>query len=336
MRMVNRASLAVSVGAAAALLTACQGNSASPASAPPVLSTAPYAHDQFGSWVAPGARAASSLLYVSNSGNKTVTIYSWDDGNSHELVGTLKGFKQPAGMCVDKSGNVYVVDSGAYNVYEYAHGQTQRLQSISERPYGIPYSCAVDIQKSGDLAVVNGFDKKRHLDPNVRVYANGSGGGTGYEGFDNSGDLLFSAYDNTGNLYVDGFDNYGIPGLFSLPRHGGSFGEVAIHGASISTPTALVWINPTLMIGDQDFQQKGISGAYKLNVYGTQADVVGKFPFKGTIDVNGFSRRGNRLIAPDQTTGDVTIFTFPQGKPYSVFNNNVSKPFASAVSQFAQ
>ncbi|HXM07843.1 MAG TPA: hypothetical protein VN936_10280, partial [Candidatus Acidoferrum sp.] len=89
-------------------------------------------------------------------------------------------------------------------------------------------------------------------------------------------------------------------------------------------------------IGDLDFQQKGISGAYKLNVYGTQADVVGKFPFKGTIDVNGFTRRGNRLIAPDETTNDVTIFTFPQGKPYSVFNNNVSKPFAAAVSQFAQ
>jgi hypothetical protein len=334
--MVHRASLAVSVGAAAALLTACQGNSSAPTTALPALSNASYARDQFGSWVAPGARAASSLLYIANLGSKTVTIYSWDDGNSHELVGTLKGFKQPGGLCVDKSGDVYVVDTGAYNVYEYAHGQTQRLQSISERAYGIPYSCAIDLQKTGNLAVVNGYDKKRHLDPNVRIYANASGGGTGYEGFDNSGDLLFSAYDNSGNLYVDGYDNYGIPALFSLPKRGGSFGEVTIHGASISTPTALNWINPTLMMGDQDFQHKGISGAYKLNIYGTQADVVGKFPFKGTIDVNGFWRRGNRLIAPDEATNDVTIFDFPRDKPYSVFNNNVAKPFAAAVSQFSQ
>ncbi len=323
----------MSLGAAAALLAACQGNPAASSGVPPALSVGSYAHDRLGSWIAPSARAASSLLYVSNLGSNDVRIYSYDGGDQHELIGTLKGFKQPAGMCTDKSGNVYVVDSGAYSVYEYAHGQTARLQTISERSYGIPYSCAVDLQHTGDLAIVNQADRKRHLAPNVRVYRSGSGG-TGYEGFDNTGDLLWSAYDDSGTLYVDGYDNYGIPALFELPKRGGTFGEVAIHGATISAPTGLSWVNPALLIGDQDFQRKNISGAYKLNVYGDRADVVGKLPFKGTIDVHGFWRRGDRLVAPDETENNVAIFTFPQGKPYAIFNNDVSKPFAATISQF--
>jgi hypothetical protein len=38
------------------------------------------------------------------------------------LVGTLTGFTNPQGDCVDKSNNVWIVDTEASQLIEYAHG----------------------------------------------------------------------------------------------------------------------------------------------------------------------------------------------------------------------
>src|ERR1700735_3197529 len=63
------------------------------------------------SWMAPDAKKQTSLLYVSNDGTATVTVYTYLDGGGLVLVGTLTGFTKPAGMCTDRAGDVWVTDS---------------------------------------------------------------------------------------------------------------------------------------------------------------------------------------------------------------------------------
>src|SRR5690348_7277040 len=58
------------------------------------------------SWI--GRKAVSqSLLYVSNSEEASVNVYSGFLSKHPTLVGQLTGFVYPYGACVDAAGNVY-------------------------------------------------------------------------------------------------------------------------------------------------------------------------------------------------------------------------------------
>src|SRR5580692_2300582 len=71
------------------------------------------------SWMSPAA--AGPLLYVSDIGAEDVDVFSYPGGKQ---VGTLTGFSEPAGLCTDRKGDVFVVDSGNDRILEYAHGGT--------------------------------------------------------------------------------------------------------------------------------------------------------------------------------------------------------------------
>jgi hypothetical protein len=47
------------------------------------------------------------------------------------------------GRCVDKKGDVFVVDSGYRKIFEYAHGGTKRLVTL-DSPTKDPVACAID------------------------------------------------------------------------------------------------------------------------------------------------------------------------------------------------
>src|SRR5665213_3014248 len=51
------------------------------------------------SWMAPDAQKQLSLLYISNAGSSSVTVYTYLNGGGLLLVGTLTGFSSLAGMC---------------------------------------------------------------------------------------------------------------------------------------------------------------------------------------------------------------------------------------------
>ncbi|MBV8196981.1 MAG: hypothetical protein JO263_02510, partial [Candidatus Eremiobacteraeota bacterium] len=99
-----------------------------------------------GSWVLPEARG-QTLLYVSgNSGY--VYIFSFPAG---KLVGTLTGFQEVAGVCRDSAGNVWVANSAALDLIEYAHGGSSPIATLADRQQ-YPFSCSFDAT-TGDLAV---------------------------------------------------------------------------------------------------------------------------------------------------------------------------------------
>ena len=79
--------------------------------------------------------AAGPLLYVSDIGAEDVDVFSYPGGKQ---VGKLTGFSEPAGLCTDRKGDVFVVDSGSDRILEYAHGGTSPIATLrAGRPSGV-------------------------------------------------------------------------------------------------------------------------------------------------------------------------------------------------------
>src|SRR5579883_651707 len=121
--------------------------------------------------------SASDLIYVSSFYSGEVDVYTYPEG---KFVGASTGLWQPAGECVDKSGDVFVVTQGspsseASNIYEYAHGGSVPIAVLSDPGYAV--GCAVD-PASGNLAVANPDDTSNpyyHDQGDVAVYARAQG-----------------------------------------------------------------------------------------------------------------------------------------------------------------
>jgi hypothetical protein len=77
------------------------------------------------SWMDPHAKK-NDLYYISDNGTDAVYVYAYEPGKGKTLVGTLTNFTAPKGLCVDKSGNVFITDDVPYpvgpsKIFEYAH-----------------------------------------------------------------------------------------------------------------------------------------------------------------------------------------------------------------------
>ncbi len=85
----------------------------------------------------PEARG-ESLAYVSDSGTTgLVYVFSYPTG---KRVGTLTGFYFPTGECVDKHGDVWVLNMSPEVIVEYAHGGTSPIATLDDPVGG--FSCS--------------------------------------------------------------------------------------------------------------------------------------------------------------------------------------------------
>ena len=347
MSLLKSSRHAMAFSAALAFLVGCTG-----APQPTPLGTEPASYSPFDgsspavrpngskSWMLPEAQKQPSLLYISNSGTASVTVYTYLNGSGLLLVGVLTGFSLPTGMCTDNAGNVCIPDYGTRKIFEYAHGGTSPIFTITEHS-GFPYDCAVD-PTTGNLAVANQHPNgKYQAFGNVVVYPKGSRTGRVYSTSDGFRDVYFVTYDNKSNLYVDAnpcdpsscYYGGGPPGLFVLAKGGAAFTQLTLSGATLYQPIAINWIKPTLLLGDQNFQNQGTNGAYKVFISGSKATVVGTLPFNGTQQAYGFWRRAGRVIVPDHTGNVVRIYNLSDGSLFSTLTTEISLPFGAVTSQ---
>ena len=195
----------------AALLTSC-GGSQLPIGAPgamPQSHAASASANRSGSWMAAGV-AKWDLLYVSN-GNGTVTVYRYWQ---RDLVGTLSGFTLPTGECVDTAGNIFITDSDARDIVEYAHGGKSPARYLRDGKSN-PYGCSVD-PTTGNLAVANS-------DGNVAIYRHASGKPRIYSTRGYTPSPLACTYNDRGNLLVTGSDSNRYSYFAELDKHSASF-----------------------------------------------------------------------------------------------------------------
>ncbi|MGC1987046.1 MAG: hypothetical protein WA668_16800 [Candidatus Cybelea sp.] len=155
-----RYSGALSVGALVALLAGCGG------SQPPI--GAPGAMPQRAAVAAYAKKSTSGkLLYASETEESEVLVFSYPQGG---LVETLTGFSEPPWfICSDGAGNIFVPTTDLKSpghIYEFAHGGSQPIETLTDPGPGYATSCSVD-PTTGNLAVAN--------QSNVAIYPEGQG-----------------------------------------------------------------------------------------------------------------------------------------------------------------
>jgi hypothetical protein len=311
-----------SLSAACLTLAACSSGF----SAPLVSSGA---SSQFGtSWMAPQAKS-EDLLYVSDDGNYKVYVYSYPGG---QLVGTLdSAYGSPAGMCVDRKGDVFIAEFNANEILEFAHGGSTPIAELHDS--GQPLGCSVD-RKSGDLAVSNEYGPSGGYG-NVEIYAQAQGTPqTYYTNPSEMSGIQLCGYDDKGNLFVDGTNRYNQFRFAELTK-GKQFVYMSL-SQNINTPGGVLWDGQYVTLGDEGANPAVI---YQLSITGSAASVAGTTTLDSTSRVRTYwipelhsdKTQGTQVIAPS-IFGTIGFYDYPSGgSPTMTISQN--QPYAAVVSK---
>jgi len=276
-----------------------------------------------GSWMDQQAHT-KSLLYVSSVLTGDVYVYSY---STQKLLGTLTGFTQPYGLCADKSANVWIVNDGASQILEYAHGGTSPIATLNDTGE-YPEGCSVD-PTTGNLAVTNFYSTSGA--GSVSIYAGARGDPQVYSdpGMTN---YRFCGYDSNGNLFVDGVNNSSSFVLAELTKGSNSFTNIDFT-QNIEWPGGVQWDGKFIAVGDTD-----TGTIYRTNAAGT---VKGSTQLSGSNYVNQFwivassgrmKHKAASIVAPSQDGGVLGIYKYPAGgSPTATIS--VSEPFGATVSK---
>jgi hypothetical protein len=253
--------------AAAAMLAACGGSQppiGTPGAMPQSRAIATHA-ERGGSWMLPEAKSRD-LLYASDSTDHVVRVYLYPNG---QRVGVIKGFpSEPAGLCSDRVGNVYVTtlgygtDSNFSYVYKYAHGGTKPIATLSDP--GIAKGCAID-PATGNLAVSN----LPVPYGSVAIYQAAQGEPTIYSD-PSFGGFEYCTYDVAGNLYADGGPESAID---MLPKDASAFTKIKL-SQNISSGSIQWWHN-RLVIANVEADARGDEPIFNVIINGTNGVVRG-------------------------------------------------------------
>lgn len=254
---------------ALSLIAACSGS---------VSPSPPHTPASFdASWMAPDAKATSQLLYISDLKTFDVYVYSFP---SLKLTGKLHGFEDPQGECSDAAGNVWIADTQARTIVEFAHGGSKPIATLGD-PVGYPVGCAVDAS-NGDLAVTNlfGFSGPG----SVIVFRNARGTPSVYSN-SQLHSSYYAGYDGAGDLYVSGTTSKGAYLLAELPHDGSSMSVVRLSGGTLYLPGTVAWRGSTLVLGDQRCKNRQGSCFYESSVTDKTAHLTHRISLTGSCDV---------------------------------------------------
>jgi hypothetical protein len=261
------------------------------------------------------------LLYVSNDGNGTVTVYSWPAG---ALVGTLYGFSYPSGMCVDRSGDVYIDDVGLNVIFKYRHGGLTPIKTLSDS-YSKPFACSVD-PTTGNLAVTD--------QTGVAIYTKASGNPKHYTNSTISY-YEFPGYDDAGNLFVDAENDSLKPVYEELPKGGTTFSSLTLN-QQLGSAQALQWDGKYLAIAGGGSP----SAIFQFSISGSQGTLQGTTGLGGSGFIGQFwiprfdKGQGTNVVAVDRYHVDAGIWNYPLGgNPIDTISQAMSSPFGVTVSK---
>ncbi len=238
--------------AAATVVTAGCGQRVAPAQSPGIVPPAARAHDaahrdRAPSWMRPDASAKKALVYVSDADTDDVYVYDYANGT---LEGTLTGQDDPGAQCVDRKGDVFVVETGNYTTVEYKHGGTAVVNTFDN---GGTDAVGCSLDRAGDLAITN------QIPGQIEVYAGGKGSGVTYT-VSACNYMWPAGYDGSGNLYVEGASDG--TNVCELPAGATQMQQVSLSGVFINFPGSVQWDGKYITLTDQQFQ-----GGYNTGIY---------------------------------------------------------------------
>jgi hypothetical protein len=331
MNVLRSAQYSVAASAAAAILVACNGGVSQVAptdwqtggrlSTAQNGGTAVVRSHRGRSWMDPSAKT-HSLLYVTDSGTNTVVVYSYP---KLKVVGTLTGFSNPQGDCIDKANDVWIVNTEASELIEYAHGGTTPLATLND-PHQYPVGCSFD-PTSGNLAVSN-FYGTSGPPGSVSVFKNASGSPTVYTP-PNFSVVYYLGYDRKGRLYLDGID--GGSGFLFASFNGTTFKSITFNH-SIGGPGAVQAIGNDVVVGDQT---NGANAAYRFAISGSTGKLAHTTPLTGAHDIVQFYILNKALVGGDFNPSGSTAdrFKYPAGGTPIKTAFGLSAPIGAVISQ---
>lgn len=239
--------------------------------------------DRGPSWIGSDARKRSPHLWISDSVNGDVDIFTMP---KLKLTGTLKGFKEPQGLCTDKQSNVWIVATADRKIYEYSRSGKNLLKTIKDNS-GYPASCAIN-QRNGDLAITNIISSDNPYEPgNLMIYK----GAHRYTHNVHAREpvRIFVGYDPNGNLFLDGcvtalcLDG-GTFQLAELPKDGTLPRPIVITGGTIYFSGFVEWYSKgdDLLVGDQACGGVITTCAYQIDVSGSVGTIEESTPFRNS------------------------------------------------------
>ena len=276
------------------------------------------------SWMAPNAKS-QDLLYVVDIGGEDVEVLTYPDGKQ---VGHLTGFDEPNAACVDKRGDVFITNTDALDVVEYAHGGSEPIATLSDPNY--PMGCSVNLN-TGDLAVSN------ENPASVSIYKRAKGSGAiKYYGGQLLTQVYYCSFDNAGDLFVDGFNNDGRPQLVELLRKNYIVVGITLN-VRVGWTGGVEWHGKYLALGDQFAKQPApgsspLSAIYNVKIDGSNGTVVSTASLGDAGDVVQFWIEGSTIIGADVQNEDVGYWRYPYAGWPSKMLTRFYEPVGAAVS----
>ncbi len=250
----------------------------------------------------PDAKAIS-LLYVADRGADKVYVYSYP---KPDLKGTLTGFGRVEGVCVDRVGNVWVVDSKASALYEYAHGGTEPIATLQDPNNERPWTCSVN-QRTGDLAVAN-ITQRGHAPGSLSIFTGAQGAPKIYSD-QTMFEMIALSYDDRSNVFVAGIP-YARPrfAFAELPHGRKKFVGITLVGALIKFPGGVQFADGKLAVGND----QGRSTVYQFS----GGTITGATFLRGACHIAQFFIDAATLVATSRCKNGkpgVLFYGYPSG-----------------------
>jgi hypothetical protein len=267
------------------------GNATAPSAAMRTLSltmahyVAPVVRTDFAkSWMLSQKKdAKAALIYAGDEETNDVYVYDYSSGKP---VGTLTGFDEPYGMCVDAKADVYITNYGAGNAVEYAHGGSKVINTFDSG--GTPIGCAVD--SKGDVAVTS-FDPGE-----ATVFA--AGDPSKATTYTSSCTYLWSmGYDDKGNLVGVGETSSGGRCYAGLASGSKSMEALSFNG-TIDFPGGSMWDGKYIALGDQEADGDD-TGLFEASLSGSTLTSHGEAIL---TCASGFSDAANPFVVGKKNT----------------------------------
>jgi hypothetical protein len=262
----------------------------------------------------PFGTSPKAQLYISDSGTNEVETFAWP---KPKTGAALSGsFSEPQGMCADRSGDVFITNTGDSNVLEYNNGKlTNTLLDRGQYPVGCSFNTL-----NGDLAVSNIISTNDGAG-SISIYKKAKGPAQDIPVAGLPRDY-FLTYDGSSDLFVDGeTSSYGF-GLAEMKAGSGKFKPICPKlGSLIDFPGGIAWNGKHLVIST------GMSIERIRNCKLGIAPIIG-----GLSDIVSFTIVGNRLVAPDAGSATVEIYSYPKGALLQTLTG-FSEPIGAAVAQ---
>lgn len=290
---------AIGVYAVSAALAACSGTQPSvgggliPNQAP-VSGKAPAAHSTADRpWMDTSTATIKKLLYISDAGRNAVLVYDYALGKQ---VGMLTGFHNPAGQCVDRTGDVWIADMDARSLVEYSRGATKPMRTLNTT--GRPMGCSV--APNGNLAAAENPGDEDAANA-IAVWSTGPNGSTSPNAavyvVPDCASLATPGYDNRSNLYLE-CSTADLTRIYEI-RNGEHSLRQVVFNRSIAVAGGVMWDGNHITLADRDFRFHGTTVIYRA-----AESASGALALAGTTELTGGCSGGSSDVLSPYIVGN--------------------------------